>query len=88
MKKSFKKSSILASLGLVAMLTGANVQAADNFLCQILPILCPPSGGGGDGGDGGGGGALPEPATLALFGLGLGGLGAAALRRRNKKNKE
>lgn len=40
------------------------------------------SGGGGGTGNGGGGNAVPEPSTVAIFGLGLAALGF--MRRRNK----
>ncbi|MFS0758375.1 PEP-CTERM sorting domain-containing protein [Noviherbaspirillum sp. 1P10PC] len=39
-------------------------------------------GGGGTGNEGGGGNAVPEPSTVAIFGLGLAALGF--MRRRNK----
>ena len=40
------------------------------------------AGGGGTGNQGGGGNAVPEPSTVAIFGLGLAALGF--MRRRNK----
>jgi hypothetical protein len=44
-------------------------------------------GGGGDGGgDGGGGGEVPEPTSMAIFGLGV--LGMAYRARRKSKNKQ
>lgn len=71
-----KTGLALLAVAVLAML-GSSVAAA-GVTCQVVPSMCPPAPSGG------GGSAVPEPGTLALLVAGVGAVGVALRRRRNK----
>ena len=77
--------SVTFSAPLPATLTGGNIRAAfNNANGQNFNIFSPGGGtfgGGGAGSSGGGGQTVPEPASMALFGLAA----LAAARRARRK---